>query len=114
MIAGIQLEDSVDAVTKSVLLDLMQRDTMNMSSLFADLAARNLRQRINTRRNPHGYAGFMVLLAPDVPSALLESGFLSNPTEEQLLNTPAHRQKIVQAMVKSVDEFFQRTQSVNR
>ena len=114
MVAGVPLEDKVDAVTKSVLLDLMQRDTMNMSSLLADIIAANLRKSIPTRPNPHGYAGFMVLLAPDVPSALLETGFMSNPREEVLLTQRHHRQKIVRAVVKSIDEFFQRTQMVNR
>jgi N-acetylmuramoyl-L-alanine amidase len=114
IVAGVKLEDNVDPLTKSILLDLMQRDTMNLSDRFADMASANLARAIRTRTKTHGYAGFMVLLSPDVPSALLEAGFLSNPTEEQLLTTRAHRVKIVSAMVKSIDEFFRWKQMVSQ
>jgi N-acetylmuramoyl-L-alanine amidase len=57
--------------------------------------------------NTHRNAGFFVLLAPDVPAVLIETGFLSNPTDERRLSDPRARQAMAGAMADAVDAFFQ-------
>jgi N-acetylmuramoyl-L-alanine amidase len=51
-------------------------------------------------------AGFRVLKAPDIPSVLLELGFLSNPDDEKLLTSQAWRERTAEAVVKSIDVYF--------
>jgi N-acetylmuramoyl-L-alanine amidase len=55
---------------------------------------------------PHRFAGFAVLTAPDVPSVLIELGYLSNPTDEHELLDPAHRQRFGRGIVRALDRFF--------
>ena len=55
----------------------------------------------------HRFAGFAVLKSPDMPSALIELGYLSNRQDEALLNQPAHRRRLAQALLRAIDRFFQ-------
>lgn len=64
------------------------------------------RQNINTLYNPHKYARFAVLLAPEYPSVLIELGFLSNEYDERMLNSSAYREKIAVAIGRSVKNYF--------
>jgi N-acetylmuramoyl-L-alanine amidase len=57
-------------------------------------------------QNPHRVAGFAVLRAPDVPSVLIELGYLSNRDDEQLLNRPVHRTKVAGGIVRAIDGYF--------
>jgi N-acetylmuramoyl-L-alanine amidase len=56
--------------------------------------------------NSHRSAGFAVLKAPDIPSALVELGALSNRDEEHALKTPAYRQKLALSLARSVNDYF--------
>lgn len=105
LIAGVDFTDEPDEVT-SILIDLVQRETMNLSKRFATIAARDLGKAIDVRAHSHRFAGFVVLKAPDTPSVLLELGYLSNPKEEWLLKQRSHRAKIVRALTKSIDSYF--------
>ena len=58
-------------------------------------------------KNTHRFAGFAVLKAPDIPSVLLEMGYLSNRTEEANLQQPSYRNKLAQAAAKAIDHYFQ-------
>ena len=58
--------------------------------------------------NPHRFAGFAVLRAPDVPSALIELGYLSNAQDEGQLNRPQYRQRVASGIVRSIDTYFAR------
>ena len=55
---------------------------------------------------PHRSAGFTVLTAPDIPSALIEIGCLSNPDEERLLSDAAHQHRLAQALARAIDDYF--------
>ena len=82
-------------ITRSyrILIDLVQRETMNQSAVFADAIVQEITKKIKTHRRPHKFAGFAVLKALDIPSILLEMGYLSNIEDETLLNTDAFQEK---------------------
>jgi N-acetylmuramoyl-L-alanine amidase len=107
LIAGVDfINVSYDAVTTNILIDLAQRETKNASSSFATLLTSELNQAVDLRGNAHRFAGFRVLKAPDVPSVLLEMGYLSNATEERNMLDAAFRQRFMSAVVEAVDAFF--------
>jgi N-acetylmuramoyl-L-alanine amidase len=106
VIAGIDLSaENKDVAT--ILIDLAQRETMNRSATFAGILVTELGREIQLLpTNPHRFAGFAVLKAPDIPSVLIELGYLSNRQDEMLLTRPHHRAKVAAAVVKSVNAFF--------
>ena len=65
-------------------------------------------------RNTHRMAGFAVLKAPDVPSVLIETGFLSNKTDEQRLRSRAYRNKMATAIVEAIDAYFLQVEEATR
>ena len=86
IIAGVDLGDH-DRDIADILISLAQRETNNQSSILADTLVTSLgNQKIRLLNRPHRHAGFAVLKAPDVPSVLIEIGFLSNRAEEKTLN----------------------------
>lgn len=105
LIAGIDLSGESQEVT-NILIDLAQRESMNESAKFANVLVNELKRTSKVLRNTHRFAGFAVLKAPDVPSVLVELGFLSNPTDERNLRSKAYRQKIAKAMLKGIDRYF--------
>ena len=109
LIADIDLAKYEDS-TNDILIDLSQREAMNQAAHFATILKGELKQRIRLLRNTHRSAGFAVLKAPDVPSVLLEVGFLSNVHDEQALKTPAYRKKIAMGVAKAVNRYFQRVE----
>ncbi len=90
----------------SILLDLASRDTARLSSRFAGLLTASMGETTPLRRNALRAANFRVLTAPDVPSALLELGYLSNPADEALLFSEAGRDRLAGAVVGAIDRFF--------
>ncbi len=105
IIAGLDLRDETNEVT-GILIDLAQRETKNFSVKFAENLVAAMRGNIDLNRNPHRFAGFRVLKAPDVPSVLVELGFLSNRTDVRNLSSRSWRNKVSAAMVKAIDSFF--------
>jgi N-acetylmuramoyl-L-alanine amidase len=105
-LAGIELPNDSDEVVANILIDLAQRETQNRSTLFARSIVGELASRsaLHTRRLRS--AGFRVLKAPDVPSVLLELGFLSNPDDERRLTSEAWRDRIADGVVGSIDGYF--------
>ena len=109
IINGIDLSGASKDVT-DILIDLTQRSTMTRSeSLGASLLDGIRQNNVVTIVKPHRHAGFAVLKAPDIPSALVELGFVSHPEEEKLLQTSAHREQIVGGLVKGIDSYFAKT-----
>ncbi len=107
VIDGLDLGAAVDKDVANILIDLAQRETKNKSSEIADLMVVHFKQQgIALLTNTHRYAGFRVLKAPDVPSVLVESGFLSHPEDERLLKTEAYRQKVIKGIIYGLDAFF--------
>jgi N-acetylmuramoyl-L-alanine amidase len=88
-----------------ILLDLTQRATRNRSAAFAQDLLDHIGDRAQTHAS-HRDAGFMVLLAPDVPAVLLEMGFITNRSDEQLLNNAAQRDRFMADVAESIDAYF--------
>ena len=93
-----------------ILINLAQRETMNRSSEFASFMVQEMRKSVKLRDNTHRFAGFAVLKAPDVPSVLLEMGYLSNRTEERLLKQKDYRRKLAVSTSKAVEKYFDNMQ----
>lgn len=92
----------------SILIDLTQRETMNLSADFARLLRREGEEKMNFRTDSHRFASLVVLKAPDVPSVLLETGYVSNTDDVALLNTPAYQRRIAESVSKATTVFFAR------
>jgi len=114
LIAGVDLS-AEDEVVVNILVDLTMRDTMNQSKFFANTVVDVLGGNgIDVLDNPHRYAGFAVLKAPDVPSILIEMGFMSNGTESKMLANPAFQQKMARSLISSLDIYFDRVRRNGR
>jgi N-acetylmuramoyl-L-alanine amidase len=95
-----------DRGVSDILFDLTQRATRNRSGVFAQTLVTHLEGNAPMLRRSHRDAGFMVLLAPNVPAVLLEMGFVSNPDDERFLRDPAQRNRLVGAMAEAIDDYF--------
>ena len=113
LIAGIDLSNETSEVT-NILIDLAQRETMNESARFASMMLKELRRVTKLLRNTHRFAGFAVLKAPDVPSVLVELGFLSNRRDEKALRRKDHRVKLANAITRAVGSYFARVEEASR
>ncbi len=107
LIAGIDLNVE-DKDVANILVDLAMRDTMNQSKFFANKTVEQLKSRgIRVLENPHRFAGFAVLKAPDIPSVLIEMGYMSNAQESAMLSKPEYRDQIAGALVLGIDDYFE-------
>ncbi|HVG82137.1 MAG TPA: N-acetylmuramoyl-L-alanine amidase [Methylomirabilota bacterium] len=113
LIAGIDLSKENETVT-SILIDLAQRETKNLSAQFAAMLVKELGRQTRLIRNTHRFAGFAVLKSPDVASVLVELGYLSNRADEKQLLSNAYRTKLSQAVVKAVHDYFEWQESLRR
>ena len=107
VINGVDLSGASDDVS-SILIDLAQRETMNTSSAFASLLQRELAPTIGLKSTFHKYAGLMVLKAPDVPSVLLETGYISNDDDLALLTSAGYRHKLAVGVRRAIEAHFAR------
>lgn len=105
LIAGIDLR-AAPADVANILIDLAQRETMNRSVRLASVLAGELQEETLLLPRSHRFAGFAVLKAADVPSALVELGFLSNQTDEQQLARAEHRKRLAQAITRAIHAYF--------
>jgi N-acetylmuramoyl-L-alanine amidase len=101
----------VDEDVANILIDLVTRDTMNQSRTLAEAVVQTFHQNgLETlEEHPHRSAGFAVLKAPDIPSILIEMGYLSNRQEAANLSNDMYRVKIAHAVAATVDHFFGNT-----
>lgn len=95
-----------DPAVNRILLDLTQRQTVNRSAAFAEVLLDKIADRTTLLRRSHRDAGFMVLLAPDVPAVLLEMGFVTNPEDERALTDPVQRKRFMQGVANAIDGYF--------
>jgi N-acetylmuramoyl-L-alanine amidase len=95
-----------DQGVRDILFDLTQRATRNRSAIFAQTLVSKIEGRAPLLRHSHRDAGFMVLLAPDVPAVLLEMGFINNPEDEARLRDPAARARLMRAVTAAIDTHF--------
>jgi N-acetylmuramoyl-L-alanine amidase len=106
VIAGVDLAGDNSPVA-SILISLAQRDTMNRSVRFAEHVLISLRRATLVRpTSPHRSADFAVLKAPDIPAALIELGYLSNPSDESEMSKAAWRTKVAASIVTAIDGHF--------
>lgn len=104
-IGGVDLGEDAGEVA-GILLDLALRETKNHSIYFARRVVKNLKPVTPLNRRPMRSAGFKVLRAPDVPSVLLELGYLSNRHDEKNLVSSKWRRKAAGAVTAAIEGFF--------
>lgn len=113
LIGGVNL-DVKDPYLAKTLLDLSQTATIN-DSLKLGKAVLGEMGEINRLHKPHvEQAGFAVLKAPDIPSILVETAFISNPEEEKKLNDSTYQDKMADAIVSGVKAYFARNPALSR
>ena len=105
LVGGVSLNDK-DDVLKSVLLDLSRAASIEASTSVADNVLGELKDLGRVHKSQVQQAGFMVLKAPDVPSLLVETAFISNPSEERQLRDPSHQQRLAKAMMSGIRAYF--------
>jgi len=105
VIAGVNLKDEPDDVA-GILLDLAQRETKTFSMQFARKLVSDLKSATHLNRDPVRSAGFRVLRAPDVPSVLIELGYVSNKQDLQALNSDSWRDRTADSITAAVNEYF--------
>lgn len=105
IIGGVDVRDEPEDVTR-ILIDLAQRQTMDLSTRFAEVAVTDLDKSIRLAKNTHRSAGFKVLKAVDVPSCLIELGYLSNSEDLANLTSPDWRSQVASHIAMSVDDYF--------
>ena len=105
LVGGVTLRDKDDMLA-SVLLDLSQSATMEASQAVADSVLASLGRVGKTHKSHVEHANFMVLKSPDVPSILVETAFISNPSEEKRLKDPAWQRRIADTIAGGVQDYF--------
>ena len=96
-----------DLSVKQILLDLTQRTTRNRSGAFAETLLEKVSTKTPLLRRSHRDAGYMVLLAPDVPAVLMEMGFITNPDDEASLNSREKREALMDGVGDAIEAYFE-------
>ena len=104
--AGVAL--SRDPNVNLILIDLAQRESMDVSARFAQLLYREASPLFRFQANWHRFAAFVVLKAPDVPSVLFESGYMSNREDAAYLASPEGRRDIAAGFRRAIEAHFAR------
>ncbi|MBR5130863.1 MAG: N-acetylmuramoyl-L-alanine amidase [Alphaproteobacteria bacterium] len=91
----------------NILIDLAKIDTMNKSAIYAKYLVKEMKKETTLLPNAHRFAGFAVLKSANIPSVLLELGYLSNPREDKLLQKKSYRRKLARALVRAIDQYFE-------
>ena len=107
IINGVNL-GGADANVSSILIDLTQRETMNVSADFAKLLTREAGPNMRLRSNSHRFASFIVLKAPDMPSVLFEAGYLTNQGDVEFLASSEGQQKVGRSVASAIQVHFAR------
>ncbi len=105
-LAGIDVAAEDSDQVKTILADLTQRETRNFGVAFAQALIKNMAGKTRMFKIPHKEASFKVLEAPDVPSALIELGYLTTAADEKLLVSPDWQSKTADGMVAGIDSYF--------
>lgn len=105
LIAGVDLSDESDEVA-GILVDLAQRETRSFSAQAAHGLVGNMKGAVRMHRTPLKAASFRVLRAHDVPSVLVELGYMSSPEDRKDLTSEAWRDRVTEAMAQAITRFF--------
>lgn len=112
IIQGVNLAGTSPDIS-SLLIDLTQRETMNDAARFAQLLGREARPQMPVRPNFHRMASLVVLKAPDMPSILFETGYISNPRDAAFIDSREGRAAIAQSVRRAVEIHFARRLASN-
>ncbi len=113
VLAGTDLTGYETDVT-SILISLAQQSVKQSSAYFAEILVQEMQQSAKLLRNPHRFAGFAVLKSPNVPSVLIELGYLSNRKDEADLMSSDRKARMAAGMVRSIDLYFDRKEKLER
>ncbi len=105
LIGGVKISDKDDAIA-SMLLDISQDATIEASNALGKHLLTNLRRHANLHKRNVERAGFAVLKAPDIPSVLVETGFISNPNEERKLKNRAHQNQLAEDILLGIKAYY--------
>ncbi len=105
IIGGVDFSENSREIN-DILISLSQTDSRNKSSKFASYIVSEMSKSVKLINDTHRFAGFAVLKAPDIPSALLEMGYLSNRNEESLLKQKSYRAKLATSVSQAIDKYF--------
>ena len=105
LVGGVSLDDKDDLLAE-VLLDLAQTATLEASNEVAAEVLTEMKRIGGVHKGHVQHAGFVVLKSPDIPSLLVETAFISNPSEEKRLRSSAHQQKVAAAIMNGVRKYF--------
>jgi N-acetylmuramoyl-L-alanine amidase len=111
LLAGVDLSDQDDVIA-NVLLDMARTETHPRTLRLADALVGRFQASVGMHKRPHLKAGFSVLKSADVPSVLLELGFLSSPSDREKLLDPAWRSKAAQAVRTALDSWVTEERAV--
>ena len=106
IVADVDLTEGYDEDVAKVLISLVQQNTMNCSASLAATLLPELGRVAPLIRRPHRYGDFRVLKAPDIPSVLVELGFLSNDRDAERLTSESHRRELAGAILRALDTYF--------
>lgn len=105
MLGGAELSNK-SYLLRSVLIDMSQTATINNGLLMGSKVLANLKAMTRLHSNKVEQAAFVVLKSPDIPSILVENGFISNPYEERSLRTSSYRQRLADAIARGIVSYF--------
>ena len=106
---GVLLQDNKDEQLSKVVLDLLKRNSQRESHEIAAQVLKHMGRVIHLHKDEPAEASLAVLKSPDIPSLLVEAGFMSNPQEERLLLTSSHQNKVAQAVYQGVVNYFRKS-----
>ena len=98
--------DTTDPQVTTALLGMFQRESMNQSAILAREITRDF-QGLSTAKRGHRFAGFAVLKSPDIPSVLIEMGFLTNRSDEAKLKSNAYIRDLMARITRSVIRYLE-------
>jgi N-acetylmuramoyl-L-alanine amidase len=107
VIAGLPSADLQDqGEVRSILIDLLKRETANFSADFSNTLVKRLAQTVSLSHDPQRSAAFKVLRQADTPSVLIELGYMSHKDDERLLKSPTWQRTVADAIGTAVDTYF--------
>lgn len=106
ILAGVDLGETNDEVS-NILIELAQRETMNSSARFAEILVPEMRHQVRMHKRAHRFANLLVLKSPDVPSVLVETGYITNKADARMLNSNEGARRISRAIQRGVDKYFE-------